>query len=116
MSPTPTDRRRHTRFPLSAVAQYDICGIRGEAPIFDISSGGVRLRTDLALPISCPIRLSIDWPGLGVRISVSLSGKVVRTGSAGTAITIAAYAYQSRPIYVSDASRMPATMAAIGPK
>ena len=115
MSPTPTERRRHQRFPIAAVAQYNITGLCGEAPISDISSGGIRLREDLALPVGCPIRLTIDWPARGYAISVSISGKVVRTGGEGTAIAITSHEYRNLPAYAAGVSRIPA-MATIGPK
>lgn len=116
MSPTPTERRRHQRFAITGVAQYDISGLRGEAPISDISSGGVRLREDLALPVGCPIRLTIDWPAQGYPISVNILGKVVRSGGAGTAIAITSHEYRSRPTYATGVPRIPVIAAIIGPK
>jgi hypothetical protein len=92
-------RRRHTRYPIIAQAQYIINGERGPALTTDISSGGVFLKTDTPLPVGKHIEVLIDWPALldqRCPLRLVVLGEVLRSDLAGTAVGITRYEFRVR--------------------
>jgi hypothetical protein len=100
--PNPNDRqrRRSNRFPLIGQAQYTVAGNRAAAPIRDISSGGVFLKTDRILRIGQQIRVFIDWPVLlenRCPLRLVIDGKVLRSDPSGTAVSLTKYEFRIAP-------------------
>lgn len=106
MSPAPSrkfapyERRQHQRFPISANSQYILAGNRAQATTLDISSGGVFLKTEKILPVGKQIQVLIDWPALldeRCPLRLVITGKVLRSDPAGTAVGIIRYDFRIRP-------------------
>lgn len=96
----PYERRQHQRFPITAQSQYILGGTRGPATTTDISSGGVFLKTETTLPVGKQIEVLIDWPALldqRCPLRLVISGKVLRSSDAGTAVGIIRYDFRIRP-------------------
>ena len=105
--PKPTftehERRKTTRFPLTGQAQYSVAGSQGHAPIRDISSGGVFLKTDRILRIGQSIRVLMDWPVLledRCPLRLVIDGKVLRSDQSGTAVKLTKYDFRIRPTLI----------------
>lgn len=95
----PYERRRHQRFPITVPAQFIVAANRGQAMTADISSGGVRLQTELTLPVGRQIQVSIDWPALldqRCPLRLVIAGRILRSGAEGTAIGIIRYDFRIR--------------------
>jgi hypothetical protein len=93
------ERRRHTRYRISAAAQIFLPGIRCEAVTLDISSGGVLLKSGGFLPVGRQVQLLVDWPTcLNERCALRLviEGVILRSNADGTAIGIIRYDYRNR--------------------
>ena len=106
MSPAPSrkfapyERRQHQRFPITAHSQYILAGNRAQATTLDISSGGVFLKTEKILPVGKQIQVLIDWPALldeRCPLRLVITGKVLRSDQAGTAVGIIRYDFRIRP-------------------
>ena len=96
----PYERRQHQRFPITAHSQYILAGNRAQATTVDISSGGAFLKTEKVLPVGKPIQVLIDWPALldqRCPLRLVITGKVLRSDPAGTAIGIIRYEFRIRP-------------------
>ena len=96
----PYERRQHQRFPITAQSQYILAGNRAKATTLDISSGGVFLKTDKVLPVGKAIQVLIDWPALLEQrcpLRLVITGKILRSDQAGTAIGIVRYDFRIRP-------------------
>lgn len=92
-------RRKHQRFPITAVAEYIFSGSRVQTTTRDISSGGVFLNTGTVLPTGKPIKVLIDWPVLldeHCRLRLVIVGKVLRSDWGGTAVGITKYEFRIR--------------------
>ena len=96
----PYERRQHKRFPITAQSQYILAGTREPATTLDISSGGVYLKAEKILPIGKQIQVLIDWPALldqRCPLRLVITGKILRSDQAGTAIGIIRYEFRIRP-------------------
>ena len=94
------ERRQQQRFPISARSRYLLDGSRGSATTVNISSGGVCLKTDKALPVGRKIQVWIDWPALLEQrcpLRLVIVGDVLRSGPAETAVQIKRYSFHLRP-------------------
>lgn len=97
-----SERRRSQRFPIIAQAQYilsGVRGVRGDAVTYDISSGGVFLKTDEILPVNKTILLMIDWPvPLDDRCPLRLviEGVTLRSNANGTAVMVGRWDFRIR--------------------
>src|SRR5579859_73114 len=76
------ERRRSSRYPLTAQAECILPGNRIQAKIRDIGSGGVFLQTEANLRVGQSIQVLIDWPVLLNRqcpLRLVIFGKVLRS-------------------------------------
>jgi hypothetical protein len=104
----PYDRRQYHRFPIIAQAEYILDGHRANARTVDISRGGVLLNTRSFLQIGQPILVLLDWPVLldqRCRLRLGVSGTVLRSNAAGTAVGISGYEFRIRG---QNRTRLPA--------
>jgi len=96
----PYERRQNKRFPITAQSQYILGGNRAKATTLDISSGGVFLKAEKSLPVGKQIQVLIDWPALldqRCPLRLVITGRVLRSDSAGTAVGIIRYEFRIRP-------------------
>lgn len=103
LTPVPdfvSGRRKHRRYPISAESQYVSEGNQGRAISVDISSGGVFLKAETALPVGKAIEVWIDWPVLldqRCPLRLVIGGRVLRSDARGTAVGITRYEFRLRP-------------------
>ena len=91
-----SDRRASVRVPLNLELRYSVVGHRrpvetGSGRTIDMSSSGLSFTADRPLSIGQKLDLSIDWPVLldgDVQLQLVVSGVVVRTTKAVTALRI----------------------------
>lgn len=94
-----SDRRRYHRFPIIAQAEYILDRHRANATTLDLSSGGVLLKTGAFLQTGQQIVVLIDWPVLldqRCPIRLVVSGRVLRSNEAGTAVGIMRHEFRVR--------------------
>jgi len=102
LSGTPTvrrfaaNRRRTVRNAVSAPLRFQIGHDRGTGVVSNVSTGGLFFKTDRMLPVGKRIQLVIDWPAKletgDLRLEVS--GKVLRSTAAGTALKVLRYEFR----------------------
>ena len=98
------ERRRSIRFPVNLEVRYSVLGHPGQAEkgsgrTIDMSTSGLSFTTDSPLSIGQRLDLYIDWPVLldgGVQLQIVVSGVVVRTTGAVTAIRIQRHDFRTR--------------------
>lgn len=98
-----TDRRRTDRFPIECEVVFRMSGKRlaqehGRGITVDMSSGGVRLRTDRPLLPGKRVEMAIRWPAqLDNRCSLKLMarGRVVRSEGDQAAVEIQQYEFRT---------------------
>jgi hypothetical protein len=71
----------------------------GEGVTYNVSSGGVFMKTEQVLPIGTRIQLLIDWPAkfdkrLSLRLAVK--GRVLRSTAEGVAVKVFWYEFRVR--------------------
>jgi len=101
-----SERRASVRFPLNLEVRYNVAGCRGpdesgSGRTIDMSSSGLSLTADRPLSIGQKLDLSIDWPVLldgAVQLQLVLSGVVVRTTRAVTALRIERHEFRTRRV------------------
>jgi hypothetical protein len=99
-----SDRRSSVRYPLNLEVRYSVAGRRGaletgSGHTIDMSSSGLSFTADKPLPIGQGLDLSIDWPARldgDVQIQLIVSGVVVRSSGAVTAIRIERHEFRTR--------------------
>ena len=90
------ERRARLRFAVELNLRYKVTWRQqvlheGSGKTCDFSRNGIFFRADQALPKGFAVELSIDWPMLldGVcPLQLRISGKVLRSSGAGTAVKI----------------------------
>ncbi|MGB9456372.1 MAG: response regulator [Bryobacteraceae bacterium] len=100
------ERRANTRFPLTLEVRFAVSERRalvetGSGRTIDLSSSGLSFTADGPLLTGQLLEVSIDWPALrdgGVRIQLIISGVVVRTNGAATALGIQRYQFTTRRV------------------
>lgn len=98
-----TDRRRTDRFPIECEMVYRMSGKRlaheqGKGVTIDMSSGGVRFRTEKPLVPGKRVEMAIRWPAqLDNRCSLKLMarGRVVRSEGDQAAVEIQQYEFRT---------------------
>ena len=98
-----TDRRRTDRFPIQCELVYRMSGKRlaheqGAGVTVDMSSGGVRFRTERPLVPCKRVEMAIRWPAqLDNRCSLKLiaRGRVVRAEGDQAAVEIQQYEFRT---------------------
>jgi hypothetical protein len=99
-----SDRRASVRVPLNLELRYSVVGHRrpvdtGSGRTIDMSSSGLSFTADRPLSIGQKLDLSIDWPVLldgDVRLQLVVSGVVVRTTEAATALRVERHNFRTR--------------------
>ena len=98
------DRRNTDRFPLENALRYRFLDLKSSGPAgtgqtLNMSSGGMLLKVEGALPVGQQIEVSVDWPAqLNARCGLKLValGKVVRSSSDVAAVRIEKYDFRTR--------------------
>lgn len=98
-----TDRRRAERFPIECELVYRMSGKRlaheqGRGVTVDMSSNGIRFRTDRPLLAGRRVEIAIRWPvPLDNRCSLKLiaRGRVVRSEAGQAAVAIEKYEFRT---------------------
>ena len=98
------DRRGSVRFPVNLELRYSVVGHRrpaetGSGRTIDMSSSGLSFTADRPLSIGQKLDLSIDWPALldgDVQLQLVVSGVVVRTDGAVTALRMDRHEFRTR--------------------
>ena len=95
--------RADRRYPLAADVAYRFLGdyvtSAGHGYSINMSSSGILIATDTALPVGVPIALQITWPAKPDRIFVLIlhvRGRTLRCTGNQTAIAIAGYQFGPR--------------------
>lgn len=97
------ERRRTDRFPISCEMKYKLMGKRygeqaGTGVTLDMSSGGVRFRTERPLIPGKRVEMAISWPAqLDNRCGLKLvaRGRVVRSEGDQAAVEIQQYEFRT---------------------
>jgi len=98
------ERRASIRFPLTLEVRYALSGRRASAEntnsglTIDLSSSGLSFTSDRLLMIGQKLQVSIEWPvplDGGVKIQLIMSGVVVRTNGAATALEIQRHEFRT---------------------
>ena len=108
MSPVPNflerhhviDRRRQRRFRIAVPVEYVLRDCRGFAMTRDMGSRGICIETDQVLKVGKRVRLLIDWPAKldgGTPLRLVVTGKILRSGRGGTAVSVLKHEYRLRP-------------------
>ena len=90
------NRRRDPRFAVSSPVTYTIGQFHGKGMTLNVSTGGVFIKTDQALPIGRRIQLVMNWPAkldVGV-LRLEVTGKVLRSTAKGTAVKVLRYEFR----------------------
>jgi hypothetical protein len=98
------ERRASTRFGLSLEIGYTVVNRRaivrtGSGRTIDLSSSGLSFTTDQPPLPGQKLEMSIDWPVLldgAIRLQLVMSGIVVRTAKAATAVQIQRHEFRTR--------------------
>jgi hypothetical protein len=99
-----SDRRSSVRFPLNLEVRYSVAGRRGQVETgsgrtIDMSSSGLSFTADRPLLVGQNLDVSIDWPARldgDVQIQLIVSGVVVRSSGAATALRIERHDFRTR--------------------
>ena len=99
-----SDSRSSVRVPIDLEVRYRVVRRRrsveiGSGRTIDMSSSGLSFTADTPLSIGQTLDVSIDWPVLldgGVQLQIVVSGVVVRTTGAVTAIRIERHDFRTR--------------------
>jgi len=99
-----TERRASIRFPLTLEVSFAASERRalveiGSGCTIDVSSSGLSFTADRSLLPGQKLEVSIDWPVLldeGIRLQLIVSGVVVRTNGAVTALKIHRHEFRTR--------------------
>ena len=94
--PVAAERRARLRFAVELNLRYKVTWRQqvlheGSGKTSDFSRNGIFFRADQALPKGFAVELSIDWPMLldgACPLQLRISGKVLRSSGAGTAVKI----------------------------
>jgi hypothetical protein len=109
--PLAAERRVRLRFAVELDLRYKLTWRQqvlheGSGKTRDFSRNGIFFRADQALPKGLPVELSIDWPMLldGVcPLQLRVSGRVLRSSAAGTAVKIMRHRFCTRSRYAAGA-------------
>lgn len=90
------EQRHNRRYPIGLEIEYSLVSRgeiqhRGVGRTLNIGSGGLLFETPEPLPEQGLIRIAIRWPFLhesGCALKLVIHGRVVRSDSAGVAVTI----------------------------
>jgi len=80
--------------------EYVLRDCRGSAVTSDMSSRGILIQTDRILKPGKRVQLLIDWPAVldgAIPLRLVVSGKVLRSGRRGTAVSVLQYEFRIRP-------------------
>jgi hypothetical protein len=99
-----SDRRSSVRFPLNLEVRYSVAGHCGPVETgfgrtIDMSSSGLSFTADRPRLVGQNLDVSIDWPARldgDVQLQMVVSGVVVRTTEALTAIRIERHDFRTR--------------------
>jgi hypothetical protein len=102
--PVAAERRARLRFAVELDLRYKVTWRQqvlheGSGKTCDFSRNGVFFHANHALPKGLAVELSIDWPVLldGVcPLQLRISGKVLRSSEAGTAVKIMRHCFCTR--------------------
>lgn len=103
-----TERRSHTRFPLTLDLRYSSFQRQGPAGMgrgrtIDVSSSGLAFTSDRPPAVNELLTVSIDWPVLlegGVQLQLILTGEVVRTSGLLVALRIQRHEFRTKALGV----------------
>lgn len=99
------DRRLAIRFPLAMGIRFSVQQPRGRqsetgvGQTVDLSSSGLRFRSERPPEPGAKVHLSLDWPVVlddGVQLQLTISGTVVRTNGCDAALQIARHDFKTR--------------------
>jgi hypothetical protein len=112
----PRERRRKDRFPTESNVRYTLLvrgsrGKTGTGRAIDISSHGIRFRTEEPLTPGSPLLLSVDWPvrlGEACLLQLVARARVVRCGGGVAAARFESWEFHTRRSQnVDERSRLP---------
>lgn len=90
------DRRSAVRYSLALRLTFQTAeGIRGDGAIVDLSSTGLRFKTDRPVQASSRISVAVEWPAKYRNVhtmELQLQGVVVRFAAGEVAVAISRYA------------------------
>jgi len=102
--PGPHDRtelRVHRRYPIILAVQYRCnhrqAQQRGSGTTINISSGGILFRSAEMLPLQSLIELALSWPVPlnDCPLKLVMRGRVVRSASEATAVSVLRYEFRT---------------------
>jgi hypothetical protein len=114
------DQRANPRYPLRLFVTYETRqGRRGAGTTVDVSSRGVRLELDHALPVGTRLRVDIAWPARlfpSVALRLRVEGKVIRSDYFHTAVWFRRHSFMTAGKPGTAAGKhLPAARYASGP-
>ena len=98
------ERRDSVRFPLEFEGRYTVTGRivprpTGTCQTIDVSSTGLRMRADQALPTGTRLDVAINWPVAlesEVQLKLIASGVVVRANGSELALRVHRHEFRTR--------------------
>ena len=113
VNPVAGERRARLRYAVELDLRYKVTWRQqvlheGSGKTYDFSRSGIFFSSYQALPKGLPVELLIDWPMLldGVcPLQLRISGKVLRSSEAGTAVKIMRHEFCTRSRSTVDARR-----------
>ena len=97
-------RRSDSRYPVAANVAYKLMGdgrilTEGRGRSVNISSSGLLIATEAALPLGALIEIVIAWPAKlddGVGLNLHVRGRTLRSYGNHTAVAITGYEFRTR--------------------
>jgi c-di-GMP-binding flagellar brake protein YcgR len=102
--------RIHRRYPIILAVQYKCKHERaqqhGSGTTINISSGGILFRSTEMLPLQSPIELALSWPVPldDCPLKLVMRGRVVRSASEATAVSVLRYEFRTAGRLLSSTS------------
>ena len=110
-------QRSNNRYPIAADVAYQLpagrsgFGEEGTGLTVNISSSGILLKTETALPVGVPIALQIDWPAKlnrEIALTLHVRGRTHRSDRNRTAVVIMRHEFRTRRLSLdADAVNRP---------
>ena len=109
------ERRDSVRFPLEFDGRYTVTGrgipkATGTCQTIDVSSTGLRFRSDRPLPVGVRLDVAINWPvalDRDVQLRLIASGVVVRTNGTEIALRVHRHEFRTRGGPAAQAQEIP---------
>jgi hypothetical protein len=107
-APLEPDRRLNLRYPIAIPLKYKLLRSgkvvkTGQGQTLNLSSSGVLMECDVALPKGAVVELSLAWPARidgKVGLSLVATGTTLRTTARGTAVVLSQHHFRTRSLRV----------------